>query len=79
MQFAELEEALRPLYGGDAGRVYRTVVPPVMADFLKMVAKAGPDAAVTESYNLEDGRGALVLTCTKKAGIAGPVDVKLMY
>jgi len=79
MQFSELEAALRPLYGNDAGRVYRTVVPPVMADYLKMIAKAGPDAVVTESYNLEDGRGTIVLTCTKRAGAAGPVDVRLVY
>ena len=77
MQFTELENALRPLYGNDAGRVYRTVVPGILADFHRMIAAAGPDAEVTETYNIEDGRGRIILSCRKRAGQTGPIDVRL--
>lgn len=50
------------IYGREQGqRIYMNVMPGILADFSKMLAKAGPGREVSEEYILEDKKAALSL------------------
>ncbi len=38
-----------------------TIIPGILADFNKMLAKSGSGHEVTEEYRLEDGKGSVFL------------------
>lgn len=62
MNVEKLMDGLNKIYGPGRGAVvYMTIIPGILADFDKMLAKAGPDSEVTEEYRLEDGRGAVFM------------------
>ena len=77
MKLPELENELKTIYGSDAARVFRTILPGILMDFTNMINRAGPDAAVREVYHLEDGKGAVVLQCRKVSGMPGPIEAEL--
>ena len=77
MRLPELENELKTIYGSDAARVFRTILPGILMDFTKMINAAGPDADVREVYHLEDGKGAVALHCRKRSGAAGPIEAEL--
>ena len=52
-------------------------MPGILADFSKMLNNAGPDAHVTEEYNLEDRKGTIVLECEKVNGVPGEISASL--
>ena len=69
MTIAELERELQKCYGiREGSRVYRTVIPGILVDFLGMLKKAGVNEEVREEYRLEDGRGTIRLSARKTAG-----------
>ncbi len=69
MKISDLEQELEQIYGKTEGhRVYQTVVPGIMADFLKMVGQASIGRRVKEEYHLEDGRGTIILETVKLSG-----------
>lgn len=72
-----MENELKTIYGSDASRVFRTILPGILMDFTRMINQAGPDAAVREVYHLEDGKGAVALRCIKRSGAAGPIEAEL--
>ena len=66
MKINGLEKELQRVYGTVEGsRVLRTVMPGILADFLKMYKKAAAGSTVREEYRLEDGKGTIVLTAEK--------------
>ncbi len=77
MKLKELEGELGKIYGPRAGAVFRTIMPGILADFSKMLNNAGPDAHVTEEYNLEDRKGTIVLECEKVNGVPGEISASL--
>ena len=77
MRLPELENELKTIYGEDASRVFRTILPGILMDFTNMINRAGPDADVREVYHLEDGKGAVVLQCRKVSGVPGPIEAEL--
>ena len=77
MRLPELENELKTIYGSDASRVFRTILPGILMDFTRMINAAGPNAAVQETYHLEDGKGADVLSCRKTSGAPGPIEAEL--
>ena len=77
MRLPELENELKTIYGEDGPRVFRTILPGILADYTKMINAAGPNAAVREVYHLEDGKGAVVLSCRKTSGVPGPIEAEL--
>ena len=77
MKLPELENELKTIYGEDGPRVFRTILPGILMDFTRMINQAGPDAAVWEVYHLEDGKGAVVLSCCKTSGAPGPIEAEL--
>ena len=68
-----MENELKTIYGSDAARVFRTI----LMDVTRMINAAGPNAAVQETYHLEDGKGAVVLSCRKISGVPGPIEAEL--
>ncbi len=69
MKINELEKELQRTYGAAEGtRVFRTVLPGILADFLKMYKKAAAGSTVQEEYHLEDGKGTIVLSAVKTGG-----------
>jgi hypothetical protein len=78
MKINELEKELQRTYGAAEGtHVFRTVLPGILADFLKMYKKAAAGSTVQEDYHLEDGKGAVVLQCRKVSGVPGPIEAEL--
>ncbi len=77
MRLPELEQELKTIYGEDASRVFRTILPGILMDFTRMINRAGPDADVREVYHLEDGKGAVVLFCRKTSSVPGPIEAEL--
>ncbi|MBR3395737.1 MAG: hypothetical protein IKG76_08145 [Firmicutes bacterium] len=77
MKLPELENELKTIYGEDGPRVFRTILPSILMDFTRMINAAGPNAAVQETYHLEDGKGAVVLQCRKVSGVPGPIEAEL--
>ena len=77
MKLPELETELQKVYGARAGVVFRVIMPGILADFTKMIKSAGPDGTVREEYNLEDGKGAVVLECRKRNGVPGEITADL--
>lgn len=74
----QLMEQLKKKYGQKAGtRIYLTVVPGILADFKKVLKKAAPDEVVCETYNFEDGDGAIVVTGSKSASGELKLEAKL--
>ena len=68
-EFAGLEKDLQRAYGLQEGsRVFRTVLPGILGDFLKMLAAAPAGTRVQEEYRLEDGRGTIALSARKTGG-----------
>ena len=68
MTVAELERELKACYGEQEGhRVYQTIMPGILGDFLRMVMAARIGEVVREAYRLEDGKGAIRLSCRKTA------------
>ncbi|MBO6164328.1 MAG: hypothetical protein J6N77_04675 [Lachnospiraceae bacterium] len=66
MTVKEIEQELIKRYGSAEGhRVYQTIVPGILADFLKMYTKAALGSMVKETYVLEDGRGQIRLSALK--------------
>ena len=55
-------------------RIYLTIVPGILADFKKVLAKAEAGQRVSESYRFEDGDGAVFVTGSKDA--AGNLTVE---
>lgn len=69
MKISGLEKELQRVYGTVEGsRVLRTVMPGILADFLKMYKKAAAGSTVREEYRLEDGKGTIVLAAEKTGG-----------
>ena len=69
MKINELEKELQRTYGAAEGtHVFRTVLPGILADFLKMYKKAVAGSTVQEEYHLEDGKGTIVLSAAKTGG-----------
>ena len=70
LRITDLEEELGRIYGKTEGhRVYQTIIPGILADFLKMVGKASVGKRVKEEYHLEDGRGTIILETVKTSGM----------
>ena len=68
-EFAGLEKELQKVYGQQEGsRVFRTVLPGILGDFLKMLAGVPTGTRVQEEYRLEDGKGVIVLTARRTGG-----------
>ena len=60
--------AFAELYGGDKGlAVCNAVIPGVMADFRRMLRAAPEGRTVSETYRLDDGRGALRIEGRREA------------
>ena len=72
-----MEKELKTIYGEDGPRVFRTILPGILMDFTRMINAAGPNAAVQETYHLEDGNGAVILSCRKASGVPGPIEAQL--
>ena len=67
--FARLREAMQTRYGASEGlRVFQTVVPGILSDFMKMMAKAPAGVSVQEEYILEDHKGRIVLRAESRTG-----------
>ena len=68
MTVAELERELKACYGEREGhRVYQTIMPGILGDFLRMVTASRTGSMVQEAYRLEDGKGEIRLSCRKTA------------
>ncbi len=66
MTVKEIEQELVRRYGlAEGQRVYQTIVPGILADYLKMYKKAKLGSMVRETYILEDGRGRIRLSALK--------------
>ena len=56
-------KALDEIYGPGKGLdIYMTIMPGILADFDRMLSKANAGERVREQYNLEDGRGVILVT-----------------
>ena len=66
MTVREIEQELIRCYGPSEGRrVYRTIVPGILGDFLRMYKKAALGSMVRETYILEDDRRKIHLSALK--------------
>lgn len=66
MKVKDLETKLKHCYGENKGhRVYQTIVPGILADFLRMYGSARMGSPVKEEYKLEDGSGSIILSAMK--------------
>lgn len=75
MANSKLLDQLKKRYGNKEGtRIYLTIVPGILADFKKVLAKAEAGQRVSESYRFEDGDGAVFVTGSKDA--AGNLTVE---
>ena len=63
MASSKLMDELKKKYGVKNGtRIYMTIVPGILADFKKVLAKTATGETVTETYSFEDGDGGVVVT-----------------
>lgn len=69
----------RKRYGSaEAMRVYLTVIPPVIADFKGMLEQSVPGTELTEEYRLEDGKGTIRLTGSRRTDGTKHVDIQIL-
>ena len=57
-----LQELIRRYGDAEGNRIFMTVMPSVLADFNGMLQSVPPGKEIRETYRLEDGKGALVLS-----------------
>ncbi len=77
MKLYELENKLKLVFGSTEGqRLYQTIIPGILADFLKMYSAASPGRTVKEEYRLEDGSGIIILEADRTAG---PADIRAEF
>lgn len=80
MSNSRLLEQLKKKYGNKEGtRIYLTIVPGILADFKKVLAKADPDVVVSETYNFEDGDGAVIVTGSKDSSGNSSIEAQLKF
>ncbi|MCR5775333.1 MAG: hypothetical protein K6G42_09645 [Lachnospiraceae bacterium] len=65
MWIEEVTDELSAIYGAKAGEVARTIIPPCLADFGKMLGKAAPGSRVSEEYKTEDEKALLIFAGEK--------------
>ena len=66
MAESNLKEQLKKRYGAKKGlQIYLAIVPGILADFKKMLAKAAPGEQIEETYRFEDDNGAVKVSGCK--------------
>ena len=74
----KLMEQLKKRYGNKNGtKIYLTIMPGILSDFKKVLAKSEVGETVTETYRFEDGDGAVVVTGSKDASGTFKIDAEL--
>ena len=68
MDANKLIRQLDGIYGEGRGKeIYSVIMPGIMADFQKLLNRAGVGKEVSEEYGLEDGKGIVSLTGRRNA------------
>ncbi len=79
MNMAKLTAGLEKLYGpGEGTRICMTILPGILADFRKVLLRAAPGADTAEDYLLEDGKGTVRVTGTRRPDGTFLMDAELI-
>lgn len=78
MNTDRLLDEFKHCYGSSEGlRIYLTVMPGILADFNKMLAKAPAGQRIREEYRMEDGSSTLILEGTRKGNGNQDLEARL--
>ena len=70
---------LEKIYGSEkGGKIYMTIMPGILADFNKMLRRASTGQKVTEKYQIEDNKAAIVLNGSRKAKDDFDIDAEVV-
>ena len=79
MYTQKIIDRLDDIYGKGRGMgVYTRIMPGILADFDRMLKKAVIGKKVSEQYNLEDGKGIILVSGTKKANGQSEIDMDVI-
>ena len=79
MYTQKIIDQLDDIYGKGRGMgVYTRIMPGILADFDRMLKKAPIGEKVSEQYNLEDGKGIILVSGTKKANGQSEIDMDVI-